>query len=174
MNKKKMLILGGNDKINISWIEEKQKEYNINYNVEIIKYDNWFNNEIINFDNEINKISSLVDSKNIDVVIAKSIGILLSLKAIKRNILAPKIIIFMGYPLNALKEEKINIFNNLLELGAQTKMLMIQQNEDPLCHAKKLKELITDKIPIINIDGNDHTYNEIKIIKKYIDEFIES
>lgn len=147
--------------------------YSVNYDVTSIKYDNWYNNERINLDKEIKKLIAKVESKNIKIVVAKSIGMLLATKIITQNIIKPKLIIYMGYPFNFFEEEKINILDEILELRKNFKILFIQQTKDPQCHAESLKKITNNVIPIISINGNDHSYNKFITIKKYIDEFVK-
>lgn len=172
-NKKNILILGGNSTKNIEWIKKMELLYLKDYNVNIIKYDNWYNENRINIENELEKIKNISLSKKIDIIIAKSIGMLLTVKAVNLNYINPKVIIFMGYPLKFFNEEKIDIINDILELRNKSKMFFIQQNNDPQCSGSQIDKIINGKIPLIIIEGNDHQYNQLKIIKKYIDNFIE-
>lgn len=172
-SKKQALILAGNSKKNIYWIKKMEELYSVNYDVTSIKYDNWYNNERINLDKEIKKLIAKVESKNIEIVVAKSIGMLLATKIITQNIIKPKLIIYMGYPFKFFKEEKINILDEILELRKNFKILFIQQTQDPQCYAESFEKMTNNVIPIISINGNDHAYNKFITIKKYIDEFIK-
>lgn len=169
---KNMLILGGYSKNNISWIENMELEYKLNYNVNIIKYDNWYNDSEMDFNHEINKIYNTIKDKNIDIIIAKSIGIYLTTKLIDKYNIKPKLIIFLGYPLNVLKEENLDIKDDIINLSKTNKVFIIQQDKDPLCYIENLREEFDNKIPIIKINGNDHSYNNYDDLKIIIDNIL--
>lgn len=174
MNKKKnLLILGGNSKKNINWMKKMQEIYSLDYNVNVIEYDNWYFDKRISFEDELNKISNIIKKDEEYIIVAKSIGILLSVMAIKRKIVNPKLVVFMGVPLKFLEEENLELLDSLMKIRKQVKMLLIQQENDPQCSFKKLESRLNNKIPLISVKGNDHAYNEIKSLKKYIDEFIK-
>lgn len=170
--KKNMLILGGYSKKNIVWMKQMKKNYETDYNVFTLEYENWFTSDVMDFEVELKKISDIVKEKQIDIVIAKSIGMYLLIKSIDRQILKPSISILLGYPYEFFKEENISIINDIVNLNNNTNLLLIQQENDPQCSAELVKKITNNLIPIITVKGNDHSYNEFITIKKYADEFI--
>lgn len=124
-------------------------------NSKFISYDHWKTGSEINFNLEISKLNFEDDDK----IIAKSIGIVLSLKSLIRN--NKKVKIFcMGVPLNL--SNKIN-FDILSELKKHSHLIF--QNEfDPSGNFIELKKLNSKMIP----NNKTHSYsvsdleNEIK------------
>ena len=110
MNKQKILILGGYSSNNKSWIDNMGKALN-NYYIKVIKYDNWYNESEMNYTIEIEKIYSTIIENKIDTIIAKSIGIYLIIKLLKKYDVTINNIIFMGYPLRVLEENNLLIKN---------------------------------------------------------------
>ena len=168
--KKNILILGGYSKNNIEWIENVKSICNLDNNVFIVKYDNWYNYKEMDFNKEIEKILSIINNEHIDIIIAKSIGIYLLTKL--KDIIKLKNIIFIGYPLEVLKKENIDIKDAIKKMNKENKLYIIQQEKDPLCSYNKLKNMFNNEIKLIKIDGNDHAYDNyhelINLINKII------
>lgn len=171
--KKNMLILGGNSKKNIVWMKQMKKNYESNYNIFSLEYENWFCGGRMNFEAELKKISEIAKKKQIDIVLAKSIGMYLFARCINRGIIKPSVSILMGYPFQFFKEENMDIIEDIINFKDKTKLLLIQQESDPQCSAKLLEQITDNVLPIITISGNDHAYNQFITIKKYVDEFIK-
>jgi len=53
---KKIILLGGNDKVNLSWIDKMDKELSKDYQVDKIYYDHWFNNNEMDVIKELDKL----------------------------------------------------------------------------------------------------------------------
>ena len=166
---KNILILGGHSKNNILWVKEMEKLFSNDYNVNIIKYDHWNSNEEINFETELSKISNI---KDIDIVLAKSIGILVTIKAIKQNIIKPEKIIFMGYPLEALKADNIDVKDDIIDVN-NNNITLIQQTNDPQGSFEEIKKIFNDKISVVEINGNNHFYDDYQNLKVTIYNIIK-
>lgn len=174
MNKHNILILGGYSNKNIPWIKEMKEQYSINYNTKIIEYNHWYNNKELNIEQEINKIKNILNTENIDTIIAKSIGIYLVSESLKDNDNLPKNIIFMGYPLKVLTEDKIDISKDIINLNNKTNILLIQQENDFLATPEEVNQILNNKINIKVIKGSDHSYSDLDLIKEHIDTFINN
>lgn len=173
MQKRDMIILGGNSKKNIAWIEAIKQEYNNDYNAYGVFYNSWNEEEKdINIEEELAKLSIYNNNHNNYIVIAKSMGAIITLLATTGKIIKPKTIILLGIPLKYISDKNydlINLFNNA---KTKSKLLVIQQINDYQCSLNKLIKEIPNDIPLLAIPGNDHTYNDIKNIKKIIDTII--
>jgi hypothetical protein len=169
--KENLLILGGNSSNNSAWINKMKTNYSIDYNVEILEYDNWKVNKSVNIETEMEKLMYLVDKRKKYIIIAKSMGIKIAINAIKRNLINTNKVIFIGLPLKFFEKNKINIYDDYQKIKDKINFLFIQQVDDWQCSINELKFYFYDVI-IISIKGNNHCYNGIKNIKRYIDEFI--
>ena len=173
INMKNILILGGYSKNNIPWINNIKEVFKNDYNINIIKYDNWYNDLEMDYDIEIDKIySSIIDNK-IDTIIAKSIGIYLVVKLLDKMDIKLDNIIFMGYPLKVLKENNIDINNNIININKKYNLYFIEQENDILCSYDELVNLFSD-INVIKINGSDHSYSNYDDLKMIIDELINN
>ena len=169
---KNMLILGGNSKKNITWLKKMVELYKSEYNVKTVEYDNWQNDKEMDFDYELEKIRNMLLNNDVDIIIAKSIG-LIFISYIARNInIKNKTIVFMGYPMNLLEKENIDITGEINKLSSDNKLLIIQEDKDPLGSYEDVYKVL-NKVNVIKIDGNDHSYNNITHIKKHINNFIK-
>ncbi len=170
---KNIIIIGGRSKNNIPWIENMQTEYRKDYNVSILYYDHWkIEDADMNFDLELDKLSNIIKQYKEYVIVAKSAGILLSLFGVNRGLIKPRLIITMGIPLKYANESNIDVKELFSKAKGKSKILVIQKRNDPQGSAQEIRKLLPKSISLIEIDGDDHTYNEISSIKKDIDEFI--
>ena len=172
-NNKNMLILGGYSKYNITLVKNMMEAYSKDYTVTSVEYDHWYNDKEMDVESQLSKIKEVVGDKEIDIVVAKSIGTFLSTKAIKRGTLNPKVIVFLGYPLKFLQEHNLTYIDDLLSIKDDYKILFIQQEKDPMCYADKLKKILDGRIPVITVPGDDHSYGDVEGIKQHVDDFIK-
>lgn len=167
---KNMLILGGNSSKNISWINTMNDFYKEEYNVKIVEYDNWYNEKEMDFDKELEKVGSILGNNNFDIVLAKSIGLVIICYLYRKINIKNKKIVFMGYPKMMLDNENISIKDDIYKLNKDNKLLIVQQENDPLCSYEVLnKEL--DNVELLKVDGNDHSYNGI-FNNEYLNKFV--
>lgn len=171
--KDKILILGGYSNKNIPWINKMKEIFNKDYDTYILEYEHWHSNNELDIEKEISNISKIINENNIDIVIAKSIGIVLVSMAIEKKLISPKKVVFLGYPKKVLDEENIDILSNILEKKDEADIIFIQQENDFQCSYEKLLELLDGKIKVFKIDGDDHSYNDIESIKMVADEFLK-
>lgn len=164
---KKMLILGGNSKNNISWINELENNYSASYDVSKVEYDNWYNDNEMDFDYEIEKVGKLIKETNYDIILAKSIGMVIICYLSREIDIKDKKIVFMGYPKYLLDKENINIKDDIYKLNSENKLLLIQQKEDPLCSYQDAYDELK-RVDVVEIEGNDHSYNDLLNINKII------
>lgn len=169
-----LILLPGNNKSNKEWIQKIEVELKDLFDSTLIQYyDHWKDNKpIIDLDLELNE---LVKNNNaVDVVFAKSAGILLALKAIKNHLIKPKKCIFVGFPINWAR---INNFDIDIWLeNYQIPTMFIQNSEDPAFSFKDLREFLYKKAlknyDIVELPGNSHDYNDISKLRKLIVTFL--
>ena len=172
--KKTIIILGGNSLKNVKWIENIKKELENEYDVVLLKYNNWVNNKgDLDIEVEIEKLKKICSNYNNYIIVAKSIGILLSLIGIERKVINPEILIAMGVPLDFLKNYNYDLEDLFLKTSYTTKILVIQQKKDYQGSFIDVSKILPSSIPLIPINGSDHAYNNLFLLKKYIDSFIK-
>lgn len=168
-----LLILGGNSKKNISWIKNITKIFNKEYKVNEIYYDHWNNDSEINFDIELSKLEKLHNDIKDYSIIAKSIGSIISLMGIEKQIIKPKKIVIMGYPIGLIKRTNFNIEPLIESAIKETEILVIQQKHDPIGKYEEVVKELPSNIRVAQIPGHYHVYNNMNVIKLIIDEFLK-
>jgi len=174
MKKKNVIILGGNNNCNISWLKKMKREYKKSYNVFDMYFDNWIDNSDMDFEIELEKFRNIVEPLDEYFVVAKSAGAILSLMAINKEFIMPEKIVIMGVPLVYAERKKIDIEELLSLASKKSNILIIQQKNDPQGKYQDIVELITPNIQKIEIKGNHHTYGKINYIKTIVDTFLET
>ncbi len=159
---KKILILGGYSNKNIEFING-WKEQLSDYNVTLQQYNHWKGQEF-SLETESSKFLELI--KDQDILIAKSIGTIITLTNIKE--LNIKKIILMGIPQRLCKEENIDI-KNLIKSN-QINTLYIHQEHDVTGIYQELSMIVPNAVCI---SGSDHSYTNYDEILPIIKPFIE-
>ena len=131
--KDKILILGGYSNKNIPWINKMKEIFSKDYSTYLLEYEHWYSDKDLDIEKEISNICKIINENNIEIVIAKSIGILLVSMAIEKGLINPKRIVFLGYPKKVLDEENIDILSNLLNEKDKIDIIFIQQENDFQC-----------------------------------------
>lgn len=174
---KELILLSGNSKRNKGWIEKVESELNNLFDKTHIQYyKHWEEGkEIIDFDYELSKLIKYLKDKKDYIILAKSIGTALTVKAIKDEKINPEKCIFLGVPLVWAKEHNFDLDSWIEEFRTPT--LFIQNRNDPLTNSKDLKNLLEEKsiknYEFIELEGNTHDYNDIGKIKELVMEFLE-
>ena len=95
----KLILLPGNSSHNKIWIEEVEKKLkDLFYETKIQYYSHWKDNKNIDCDLEVSKLTKIVNNLGEHIIFAKSIGTYLVLRAISKNKIKPKKILFIGFP----------------------------------------------------------------------------
>lgn len=104
----------------------------------------------------------------VDLLIAKSLGVMIGLTACNRGILSPQRIICIGTPVTGFREENLDLRQLVANLGIPS--LFIQQIHDIVGSSASLKEEISG-IPLaelIEIPGDNHQYKDLKLLARHI------
>jgi hypothetical protein len=173
MEKSKLIILGGNASNNITWLKKLKKVYEKDYDVITIYYDHWNSDKKIDFDLELKKIKKIVMDLNDYYVLAKSVGSVISLIGIESQTIKPKGIIILGFPLRYLEANNLNIDSTIKAATAKTKVLLIQQKNDPVGGYNEVLKKLPNSIETVEIAGNHHVYSNFNCIKALADNFIK-
>lgn len=173
---KNLYLLPGNSAKNRKWIEDIRASLKeIFANSEILYYDHWkTGEEIIDIDVEIDKFYRMVERKKDYIIFAKSIGIGVVLKAVFEGKINPGKCIFVGTPVNWCRANNFDI-EEWIE-GFSIPSLFIQQTKDPAFSFRELKDLVKKKnvknYLLKEVEGNDHNYDDIDEIKRFIVGFL--
>lgn len=163
-----LIILGGNSVDNVKWIEKIEillKPYF--RSTQIQYYEHWKSDlELINLDKEIEKLIENTKSKEQYIVLAKSVGTLVTSKAIFEQKISPIRCFFMGIPINWAYKYNFDIDNWFKNF--KPSLTIIQHTNDPITPAQELRNFLKDENAIdynfIELPGNDHYYQELNKI----------
>jgi len=171
------IFLGGNDKSNIPWLKQISEELKESFSkVNVYLYKHWKLNEpFIDLNYETKELKKYLINKKEYVVIAKSAGAVLTLKAIHENVISPIKCIFLGLPLNWTIKNKIPL--NIWIKNSSIPILFIQNVKDPFLSSKDLKEFLIDNnafnYSIVEINREDHTYNDFERMRLKVNKFLK-
>lgn len=166
----KLIILPGNGQANKEWADDAGQAF-----LDIFKdqykqyYSHWdTGEEIINLDVELKKLKDNIGNEKEYIVFAKSAGSLLSIYGVFMGEIKPKRCIFVGLPIGWAKDNNFSLEIWLEKFDIPT--IIIQNSNDPYTSFMEVQEIILKlgkkNIEVIEISGNDHKYDDFKLIKK--------
>ncbi len=172
----KIIIVPGNSFKNKEWARKLEKFLRLKkkHDVLSVEYSHWSSKEnVINIEEEAVRLGNLLSPSEEYLVVAKSAGILVSLRAFLSGKINPKSFVFLGLPLRWAIEKEINM--ELMFHKFSTSALLIQNDKDPIASAsevhKFLKKLKPPKdVRLIEISGDTHDYDDFKFISSFIDK----
>jgi len=174
----KILLLGGNSVENKNWLYELKENLKNIGEITVHEYSHWNENnkKSVDIDEEISRLQKFGGDLSDTLVLAKSAGVVLTLKGVNKKRLSPKACVFLGTPVSWAKENNYDI-ETLLE-GHQTPTLYIQNKNDPAISADNLKKIL-DKNKSKNkkfemISGDTHYYGDYKKLHELILAFINN
>jgi len=168
-----VIYLAGGHRHNKDWIERIKKRFDNFSNGQILYYDHWKSGKkMIDWKKELKKLTELIEDKEDYFVFAKSMGTVLSLKAINDGVFSPKKAIFCGLPYGLSKKkgaEKV-----LAELSVPT--IFVQNEFDPVCGYEKLKQILEKNEPedyrlVKNRGNHTHGYEDYEQLTSLAKEF---
>lgn len=171
-----IVILGGNSPANKLWNDGMSAVLREHFDtVSCIMYDHWEpNTPTIDLKTEAKKLEQICSSEKNCIVVAKSVGTLVSLKAIRELGIQPIACIFAGVPIVWAADNDVSLTDLLTGYKAPT--LFIQQKDDPFGSFQQLKKLLAkcnpDHFTLKCIDGCDHGYTDFSKIKSLVMDYI--
>jgi predicted alpha/beta hydrolase family esterase len=170
------LFLPGNNKENKQWCESLRDSFDVKNKI-MLYYDHWKKEGNIDWNTELNKTIGLSNKEKV-IVIGKSAGCILGMKAQSLGYIDVSAYIFIGFPYYWAVNRGDNV-DYLLE-NLRTKSLFIQKPKDPVIGYKELSNLL--KAKGINVktleykregeENDSHDYKDISYLKEQIESFI--
>jgi len=173
-----LVIIPGNSKqYNEEWLYTSQKHFkDLFESVTTHYYKHWKEGtEDIDIEHEVNALAKKVSKLAGDYVIyAKSAGTVVTIKAVVDGKVAPSKCIFVGSPFGWAKKEDQRFDKYFTNYDVDT--LFIQQTDDPFFAHKDLEEFL-DKSNVkdyrlVEVDGNNHAYDNYSKIKTMLKDFL--
>ncbi len=167
----KIVILPGNHIINRKWVNSIDGPLKKRFEkVSVLHYAHWGEKEVlVNLEKEINNIP------NDEVILAKSVGTILALKAVYEKKISPLKCIFIGTPIDWAEKNNMDPKKYLDNFVVPT--LFIQNSKDPTCTSNDLKELLMKKnvknYSLYEFEEESHDYENFDKIVTLIGEFVK-
>lgn len=135
-----LVVLAGNHVFNRGWINKVESELRDLFDhTHVVKYHHWqTKSEMIDIDYEISRLSKLVTVLPKYVVLAKSAGVVLTLKAISQRVINPVANILLGTPLHWAKAQGFSLSSLLSNYNIPT--LFFQNRDDPIASSQELED----------------------------------
>lgn len=171
-----IILFGGNSQRNKQWIHEVGDTLSSDFDTCLVHdYDHWEGQgEFINFDVELATLRQETDTLNNYIVFAKSVGSILTLKAISEGILRPDKCAFAGLPIKLADERAIDL-KGLLRT-CQVPLLFMQNTDDPLASYSRLTEFLSEagisSYESIELAGEGHSYDDLDRLRTDLIAFI--
>lgn len=170
-----LIILPGNSKeYNEQWLYDSEKTYKDLFDSTTVHvYESWkTGGATADVQVEVEKLSEEAKKLAGDyVILAKSIGTIITMTAVGQGKISPKKCIFVGCPWGGKQGE----FETLIS-KYKVPTLFIQQTDDMFFKHAQLEEVIKKygikNYDLIEIGGNNHAYDNYDGIKQRIKDFL--
>lgn len=168
-----ILFLPGIAQKTEAWAEKLMQELAFTHcQLTIQRYDHWDSEGegCMQLEREIDKLHG---AAQVDLVLAKSIGVVVALMAINRGVIRPAKVVLIGTPVLSCAEENVDLQSLAGDLAIPA--LYIQQKDDvvgssgALCAEVGKAALAT----VIEVPGNNHQYKDLKLLCRHIHRWLE-
>lgn len=170
-----LILFGGNSIINKQWLHDLAAVLKPHFSSTYIHhYRHWeTGEELIDLDYELEVLTKNLPAEPY-IVIAKSAGVLLTLKGIAEEVLKPQKCIFLGTPISWAKNNNFEVDTWLHKHIVPT--LFVQQTYDPALPFKDLRHYLhkadIHNYQLLEVAGEDHMYDDIRQVKDIVMGFI--
>lgn len=167
----RLIILPGNSPSNKEWADSAKQSFSNSFtDIYVQSYSHWdTGKEFIDFDIELEKLVENVRDDDC-MVLAKSAGAMLTIYGVHENKFFPKRCVFLGLPIRFAVENGFALDQWLKSYDVPT--IIIQNSNDPVTSFAELKvalvRLNKTNIELIELDGDNHTYDDFELIKEKI------
>ena len=108
----------------------------------------------------------------VDLLVAKSLGVIIGLQAGARKLIVPGRAVLIGTPVSSFVEKDLDLRQLTADLAIP--ILFIQQKNDIVGSADKLRAAV-DGLPmveLVEIPGDNHQYKDLKLLARHIKKFM--
>lgn len=172
-----LILLGGNSPINKQWLHDLATALKTHFPSPYIHhYRHWETGEaLIDLDYELEVLTKNLPAEPY-IILAKSAGVLLTLKGVAEKLLNPQKCIFLGTPILWAKDNHFVVESWLGNHSLPT--LFIQQAHDPAMSFNDLKQYLeqenTKNYQLFELSGDDHIYDNFDQLRDPIITFINN
>lgn len=173
------LILGGNSPHNQEWVGQVKTHLAPLFKaVATHDYAHWASSQSsIDFEHELNAVQRHTRGLGDYVVIAKSAGVLLYLKGMAANVIRPEKLIFLGIPLNFIRQHNLEHDFDVWLQKVTEPMLVIQNAHDPVASYGDINHYLKAHvspsiITFAELPGDTHDYTDFPKLYQLTHDFL--
>lgn len=113
-----------------------------------------------------------LQGQTVDLLIGKSVGVMVGLLACRQGVLSPQQAVFIGTPVTSCREENLDLYQLANELAIPA--LYIQQKDDVVGSSAMLCQQIgkASQTTLVEVPGNNHQYKDIKLLTRHIRKWL--
>ncbi len=173
-----LLLLSGESIRNKDWIYQVVQVMRPLFDSTFVhEYKHWASDQTnIDLEHELSSLRSEVENLDDYAVFAKSIGTVLTAKAITQGWLKPKKCLFTGAPLGYIQPNYPEYAKDLI--NSKIPALIIQNSHDPVGSYQELKAYFDTQahpnIEIVETAGDTHSYDDLDDLNKRAQSFLLS
>lgn len=170
------VFLSGNSLKNRDFIESLKRELEDLFEFSQVQYyKHWQTGDsLIDLENEVTALTVLTSDINNYAIVAKSVGVLVTLNALNRKLINPVKCIFLGTPVDWARKQGFGVDTLLSYYSLPT--LFIQNKKDPMFSSGDLNQLLEKSecknYRFIELNGDTHEYTNYAVLKFAIDSFL--
>ena len=171
-----LLLFAGNSQRNKTWIHTVGETLSPDFEKCVVhNYKHWDTGaESIDLDLELSRLNATVEKLDSYAVFAKSVGSILTLKAISQGIIDPNHCIFAGLPIKLAEEDGIPLQALIKNNSIPT--MYIQNSNDPVASYSQLfsylQEFSSKQYATTELPGDTHSYDDLDEMRSLITSFV--
>lgn len=164
-----ILVLPGIDPQTERWAKQLVAELGAaGQGATVQRYLHWQSNDTqVQREAEIDRLKGCT----MELLIGKSLGVGLGLRASIKGFINPARAIFIGTPLTSLIKQGHDLQEMVQK--ASIPALFIQQKSDPLGGSASLREALPHR-QIVEVPGSDHQYGDIRLLASHIQNWLRA
>lgn len=166
-----ILVLPGINQKTEKWATNLLKEFEgPDRTMTVQHYAHWDGGgeQCLDFNGEVEHLRG----RDIDLLIAKSLGVMIGLVACDRGIIAPRKMVLIGTPVTGFRDKGLDL--RRLAADRRVPLLFIQQAHDIVGPCATLRQEISDieAAEIVEIPGDNHQYKDLKLLARHIKKLL--
>lgn len=171
-----VILLGGQSPRHYDWVREVREALEFaGLPVVLHDYAHWQNGEHeINAEAELAALTALAAEQDDYIIVAKSIGCVLTSIGIVRGVLKPQACVFLGLPLAATKMHD----EAMAGMALLPPTIFAQNETDPLGSYEAIKAFTRQLVPptsiFVALPGSSHDYTDFELIAELTSRLAKS
>ncbi|MBU1566168.1 MAG: hypothetical protein KJ630_11130 [Proteobacteria bacterium] len=110
----------------------------------------------------------------INLLVAKSLGVMIGLQACNKKMITPERAVFIGTPVTGFRENNMDLKQLVEDL--KIPCLFIQQAHDIVgsCASLRAEIATVSGVELVEIPGDNHQYKDLKLLSRHIKRWLST